>query len=201
MTNGERMRRGLPPKKPHFRRAAGTPPRPLLSRNGNEFGEYGYTTTRDDALTVTINNCTGSPFGIVSSNGYQAYSYIGGISGYANDSPDLRDGSSNYVYIGGVTETDPLATPQNIDNSFTAATEIQEAAESAIWSFRNGGDGLRAQWVNSDGSTPTNRLVYVPDEGVFVLVGDVAAFENAFGPVSEAVSSCCSLQLCSMRQY
>ena len=24
MTNGERMRRGLPPKKPHFRRAAGT---------------------------------------------------------------------------------------------------------------------------------------------------------------------------------
>jgi hypothetical protein len=54
--------------------AAGTPgdnSRPALdgylSRTGNEFGEYGYTTNRTDALTVTINDCNGAPFDIISS--------------------------------------------------------------------------------------------------------------------------------------
>ena len=46
---------------------------------------------------------------------------------------------------------DPHAAPQNVGNSFTAATGVQEAAESAIWRFRDGGDELRAAWVNTDG--------------------------------------------------
>ncbi|GJE90525.1 hypothetical protein PsYK624_066650 [Phanerochaete sordida] len=226
MTNGERMRRGLPPKKPHFRRAdrtqrarprpSSTPGQPsnpgggcaprngvihvtapgrgnnrpkldgYLARTGNEFGEYSYTAARDNALTVSINNCTGSPFDIVSSNGYQAYPFLGGIAGFANDGPNLRQGSFNYVYIGGVTQTAQGATPKNADNSFTAATGIQESVESAIWSFRDGTNDLRAQWINEDGSSPADRIVYVPSANVFVVAGDLAAFEQSFGPAEEA---------------
>ena len=38
-------------------------------------------------------------------NGYRDFPYVGGIAGFANDSPDLRTGSFNYVYIGGVSQS------------------------------------------------------------------------------------------------
>ena len=48
----------------------------------------------------------------------------------------------------------PHAAPQNVPNAFTAATDIGEPAESAIWSFRKGSDKiLEVQWVNTDGCT------------------------------------------------
>ena len=37
-----------------------------LSSPANEFGEYGYTTDRAQALKVTIDNCNGSPFDLLS---------------------------------------------------------------------------------------------------------------------------------------
>lgn len=46
----------------------------------------------------------------------------------------------------------PHATPQQVQNSFTGATGVIEAAESAIWSFRDGAGGvLQAQWIDGDG--------------------------------------------------
>lgn len=41
---------------------------------------------------------------------------------------------------------------------------------------------------SSSTAFPSDTLVYVPSENVFVLVGDVGSFEQAFENVSEAVS-------------
>ncbi|KIP02337.1 hypothetical protein PHLGIDRAFT_37937 [Phlebiopsis gigantea 11061_1 CR5-6] len=159
----------------------------FLAASANRFGEYGYTTTRADALTVSINDCNGSPFDLVSTNGFRAYPYIGGVQGFASNGPDLRPGSANYAYIAGTTETAPHATPQQVGNSFSAATGNAEAAESAIWSFHDSTSStLRAQWINTDGSTPATVIAYIPSEGVFVFVGDLQAFEGQFGNVEQA---------------
>ena len=39
----------------------------FLSRTANTFGEYRFTADRNDALSVTVNDCDGSPFDLVSS--------------------------------------------------------------------------------------------------------------------------------------
>ncbi|PSS36926.1 hypothetical protein PHLCEN_2v1244 [Hermanssonia centrifuga] len=199
MSNGQRLARGLSPKKPKFRRAevdrsrprpSPTPtssagPKPTkgacvsrtgivhvtspsnspddgrgarphldgyLGMRGNVFGEFEYTTERRDALTVTVDDCAGAPFDLVASNGFKAFPFVGGIKGFSSDSPNLAKRSYNYVYIGGVTETGPHATPRNTGNAFSAATDISEVDESAIWSFQKGSNTiLEAQWVNADG--------------------------------------------------
>ncbi|KAF7797265.1 hypothetical protein EIP86_008460 [Pleurotus ostreatoroseus] len=168
----------------------GNGPRPTLdgylSSTANDFGEYRYTTQRDNALRVTINTCDGTPFNILASNGLRDFPFVGAVKGYSSDSPNLADGSFNYVYIGGVTQTAPLAPPQDIPNAFTAASEVAEDSESAIWRFQSGSDTvLEAQWVNTDSSTPQDSLVYVPSEDVFILTGDVGRFEETFENVSE----------------
>lgn len=95
-----------------------------LSNRGNDYGELEYTTERRDALAVTIDNCTGTPFDILASvrpsgwssemrrvdivglqNGFKAYPYVGATSGFSNDNADLRSGSYNYAYIGGVSQS------------------------------------------------------------------------------------------------
>ncbi len=46
----------------------------------------------------------------------------------------------------------PHATPRDTGNAFSAATDISEVDESAIWSFQKGSNTiLEAQWVNADG--------------------------------------------------
>lgn len=39
----------------------------FLSMRANRFGQYGYTADKNDALEVTVNDCTGTPFDITSS--------------------------------------------------------------------------------------------------------------------------------------
>lgn len=98
-----------------------------------------------------------------------------------------------------ISSAAPRVTPQDVPNSFTAATEVSEVSESAIWSFQSGSYGvLKAQWVNTDALSPRNSLVYIPSIGVFVLTGDVRRFEETFENVSEAVST---LDLLSLIPY
>ncbi|KAI0338818.1 hypothetical protein BDW22DRAFT_677495 [Trametopsis cervina] len=217
LTNGQRMARGLPPNKPHFRRhlraragpsavaaaanpaptgtctprtgvvhvSATDPARPVLDgylgRTANEFGEYTYTAERANALSVTLDDCSGAPFDLLTTNGFKTFPYLGAIKGFSSDDAELRPGAFNYLYIGGVSQTAPRATPQTVGNSFSGTTGEAEPSESAIWSFASGGgDVLQPQWINPDGSLPRNTLVYVPSRNVFALVGDVPAFEQMF---------------------
>ncbi|KAI0701091.1 hypothetical protein BC835DRAFT_1411702 [Cytidiella melzeri] len=161
-----------------------------LSRAANVFGEYLYTTDRSQALTVTINDChDGAPSDLRSTNGFKTFPLVGAIKGFSSDNAELRANSYNYLYIGGVTQTAPHATPQDVANSFSATTGDKEPSESAIWSLalRGSETVVEAQWVNSDGSLPTNTLVYIPSTNVFALVGDVATFEATFEDASTVV--------------
>ena len=39
-------------------------------------------------------------------NGYTDFPMFGGIKGFSSDSPDLASGSYNYLYLGGVSESE-----------------------------------------------------------------------------------------------
>ncbi|THG95569.1 hypothetical protein EW026_g6111 [Hermanssonia centrifuga] len=209
MSNAQRLARGLPPNKPRLRRTVpSSSPTPACSpttgalralstdadmpldgyvnATPNPYGEFGYTTDQVAAMIVTVSPCgDGSPINVVSSNSVKSMPYLGGIEGFADDSPDLEPREFNYMVLGGVTQTSPHATPQNGANSYTAATGNSKYIESAIWTIDDAGV-LSAQWVNTNGSLPATILVYVPSADSFALVGDVDAFEETFyqAPIS-----------------
>lgn len=109
---------------------------------------------------------------------------------------------SSYFYITGTTQTPHGSPPAEGDNnSFGDATGIPKAAESAIWTYDPVTNDLSPQWVNTDGSTPTNYLIYANDFNsrpmfslrlsilltsllilaAFVVTGDPVVFRETFG--------------------
>ncbi|KAI0804826.1 hypothetical protein BC629DRAFT_1283069 [Irpex lacteus] len=214
MTNGERMKRGLPPKKPLFRRQAqggeysgsggsGTcTPRTgvirvsgggfngYLSRRANAFGEYLVQTERGNALSVVlVDECNTAPGGsenLRAVNGFATFPLLGGIQGFSSENPDLRPHTRNYLYVGGVAQSAVGARPAVVGNSFSATTGDSEPSESAIWVV--GSDGqVTVRWVNADGSTPANSVVYVGGRNVLAVVGDVEAFVGSVEAASPVV--------------
>lgn len=147
----------------------------------NSFGEYTTTSSLADALAVSFDPSS-SPFSITVTNNpaSSSYPYLGGIQGYGSTNANLGSGSYNYSFLGGTVATSPGATPATDGNSFTAATSISEAIESAIWSISSG-DALTAQWINTDGSSPTTYVVTATGGGnEVVLTGDPTTFGSAF---------------------
>ncbi|TCD64363.1 hypothetical protein EIP91_004194 [Steccherinum ochraceum] len=209
-TNAQRMKRGLGPKKPNYaypKRALHprASPAPCTNPTGyvravyfdgqgkevdgyigfapNDFGEYPFTPTRTNALRVQLNNCgaNGGPFDISSLNGIPNEPFLGLIDGFSNETPTLGPGSFNYAYIGGTSQTPPGSVPLVQSNSFTDATNLPEAVESAVWELGQG-NVLTAAWVNPDNSIPPEVLLYVPSAGTFTVTGDLAEFRDTFGP-------------------
>jgi len=209
-TNARRMARGLAPNRPRFRRktsrnvaARAVPssgPSPCqtitgilsvgggetgyVSRTANTFGEYGLTADASEALTVQYQNCagTGGPVNLVSLNGLSDYPYVGGITGFADTNSNLDPGSFNYAYIGGIaTDTPPDSAALTESNAFSAASNIPETVETAIWQVDPASGAVTAQWVNTDGSTPTTYIVYVASSQAYALTGDINAFVANFG--------------------
>jgi hypothetical protein len=84
--------------------------------------------------------------------GSTSYPFLGGIVGFSNSdsSDDLKSGSFNYVYLGGVQST-PEGPAVSERNTFTDATGNQKGAESAIWTFDPSSSSLVPQWTNTDG--------------------------------------------------
>ena len=64
-----------------------------------------------------------------------ALPFLGGISGFANSDYNIVPGSYNYIYLGATAQTAPGAAPAVSPNTFTIATDVPEAIESAIWSI------------------------------------------------------------------
>lgn len=85
-------------------------------------------------------------------NGITNERYLGLIDGFSNESPDLGPGSYNYVYLGGTSQTPSGSKPLVQSNSFSDATNLPEAVESAVWELSSNGI-LTAAWINPDGST------------------------------------------------
>ena len=137
---------------------------------------------------------------INSQNGIADFTFLGGISGFVSDSPNLASGSTNYAYLGGVTPSKytfpfvlpiltvwsaaPRSPPVSAANSFTFATGRQEDVESAIWQVDTANGAVTAQWVNTDGGLPATSIVYYEPEDFLLLSGDAAAFERQYGASS-----------------
>jgi hypothetical protein len=148
-----------------------------VSNVWNVYGEYVVTTTPANYLTVSFT--PGTEQNITATNGPNAgYPLVVGIQGYYSSSADLSSGSSNYAYLGGGTPTAPGATPQTAPNSFTGATGISEAEESAIWTY-GANNSLLPQWVNTDGSKPATYLQY--SQSTLVVTGDPTVFQGTYG--------------------
>ncbi|KAI0720126.1 hypothetical protein C8Q72DRAFT_982136 [Fomitopsis betulina] len=216
MTNAQRLKRGLSPNRPHFHRSArslaarasavanvnpgcitrtgtllvsgaGIPAGTVVSRLPNRFGEYGVTVDAADALRVEYADCGETdPMNLVTLNGIADFTFLGGISGYASNSPNLAVGSASYAYLGGVIPTTPGSPPESAANSFTFATGRQEDVESAIWHVNSASGTVTAQWVNTDGRLPATSIVYYEVEDFLLLTGDAAAFETQYGSSSVA---------------
>jgi hypothetical protein len=123
---------------------------------------------------------TGRPDTFTSVNGPDNnFPYVGGIVGFFSANNDLAAGSYHYAYWGGTVQTPVDSPPVSGGNSFTAATGIPEAIESAIWPL-SGANELTAQWINTDLSTPATYIARIQD--VLLLTGDLTAFSNTFGP-------------------
>jgi hypothetical protein len=158
-----------------------------MSAAQNGFGEYTVVPTTSGALDVTFNESSASPFNITINNPFDSnFSNLGGVQGFADSSPDLGAGSSDYGYVAESAATAPGATPANVGNSFTDSTGIAEDSESAIWSVDAATGALTAQWINSDGSSPATFMAFTAD--TLVLTGDLSAFEGAFGGDAIALS-------------
>ena len=75
-------------------------------------------------------------------------------------------------------------------NSFARAVNVPAApTESRIWRVDGASGALAPAWVNADArAAPAQQLAYVPASGAFALVGDLAAFQAAYGSAYPAVS-------------
>jgi len=156
----------------------------LLAAGWNSFGEYGTVTpSTANALGVKI-DITAAALGAADITALNSpnpsYPFVGAISGFSSASPDLRAGSSNYAYVGGTKQTPPYSPPASPGNSFTAATNIPEQSESAIFKYNPITKAIAVQYVNVDSSRPATYLGLT--QGVLVLTGDKVAFTNTFGP-------------------
>ncbi|KAI0694094.1 hypothetical protein C8T65DRAFT_699081 [Cerioporus squamosus] len=153
-----------------------------VAGQANSFGEYGFTTNAAQAASVSFCPESGT-FDILVLNGLSAYPYFGAVRGYTSSSDNLGD-DANYVYIAGTTQT--ARGPAVVGpNAVSAATGIPLSYESNVWQF-GGDNALVPSWVNTDGSTPTQQLVYVPSAGAFAIVGDLEAFIANYGSVDLA---------------
>jgi hypothetical protein len=157
----------------------------FIGRTFEIFGEYGPVTDIADALLVEIpglHKGLNGPLDIKEDNGDSTFTFVGGIVGFASDSAALKHGSFDYLYVGGTKKTPDLSKPDPINNAFTQATGIEEDSESSIWVFDADSNELTAQWINPDGNpAPVDKIVLFEPDNVFVVVGDLSAFEAEFG--------------------
>jgi hypothetical protein len=209
LTNARRLQLGLPLKKPIRRshapiaKRSGIPPISIncyisvtntdsgavlgyISPQFNDFGEYGYfQPSQAGALSVTLSyqpTDLSSPVNIIANNSPDpTVSFFGGIVGYASSSDDLGPGNPNYNYIGGTVQVASGAQPTDGGNSFEDLTQIDEHIESAIWLYDPINSLLTPQWINSDGSSTATSLIYVSDEPLFLMTGDVSEFKSFYG--------------------
>ena len=145
------------------------------------------TPTSVGALIVDfrLDGTSGSQINLTPENSLEAgYPYFGLVEGRDSTSPDIGPGSFNYLYLGNTDGTAPGSTPQIGGNYFSAATGLNKASESAVWTIDVNALTLDPVWINSDSSTPTT-FVFLQSNHVYGG-GDPAAFFSHFpAPVTD----------------
>ncbi|GJE94548.1 hypothetical protein PsYK624_107180 [Phanerochaete sordida] len=144
-----------------------------LANVTTQFGQYGFSSNKADAIQVTA-HCDGDRFDLTTSD--PNYPYLGGITGLQSITADLLPGSSNYAYFGGVTPTLPGKPACSQDSSFTKLTNIANTVESSIWSMDDVTGLLTPHWVGTNGDEQTTYLAFIQDLNILWFVGDVQEF-------------------------
>jgi hypothetical protein len=137
------------------------------------FGEYGKTNDVTQSLAVSFSDSS-APFSIATTNGDPTFPYLGGAIGFWSGTNDLGI-SDNHAFLAGTA----LGTTTG-QSSYAVASGVNKLSQSVLWSL-GAGNLLSAHWVNSNSSIVAATIVYYPLDGVFVLVGNVAAFSASFG--------------------
>ncbi|KAG8804516.1 hypothetical protein FRC17_005956 [Serendipita sp. 399] len=111
--------------------------------------------------------------------------FLGLIRGLASTNNNIGPGSANYLHLADTAHTDPGALPAVGPNSETAQSGVSLAIESSVWNIDAYSGSITAQWINSDGSTPTTTLATWGQS--LIATGDLAAlqaqFPNTYNPV------------------
>lgn len=139
------------------------------------------TTTSADALivTFTLDGTSGTRVNLAPQNlAEPGFPLFGLVQGRDSTSANIGSGNFNYLYLGGVSETAPGATPQTSGNYFSSVSRLTKASESAVWTIDVTTGLLLPVWINSDGSTPTT-FIFVQSNHVYAG-GDPAAFQSRF---------------------
>lgn len=79
-----------------------------------------------------------------------------------------------YAYLTATAATPPNSTPQTVGNSYTAATNLVRASESAVWTVDLTTGATTPKWTNPDGSTLTVEL-FIQSTALY-SGGDAAQF-------------------------
>jgi len=146
-------------------------------------GLYDLTTDSTSALIVTITPGSGWT-DITTLNGIAAYPQLGAIQGEFSSTAFLETGLSNYVFISGTAHTDPGSQPEDVGNSYSAASGSDEPSESSIWSIDPSSKVISYTYVNppnTSNATTTLQLMYYPPSANFALTGDEAAYQSTYG--------------------
>lgn len=216
LTNADRIARGLSPNKPNFARRHGAKARrsaaPCVPVTGvigvqiqqgdgtvrstflgspNSFGEF--QPTDDQTSAVTLSVCTSDPASTIdiqtAFGGFPNFPFLAFVTGFANTSPDFASGSYNYAYLAASSQTPAGSSAVTQPNSFSAAAGVPEGVETNIWHLDTASGALTPSWVNTDGSSATITLLYVPSSNAFAITGDAGAFGSNFGTGNPATFS------------
>jgi len=161
-----------------------------LSAQTNTFGEYGlFETDLSKALKVSFDTAFSGSIDLLTSNSiFSTLPFLGAVQGFSSPTADLATGNANYLFLSPVAQTTALSSPVDGESGFKTTTAISKPIESAIWRYDAGSNKITIQWVNSDSSLPTTTLAYVPSEQGIVAIGDLAAFNSAYGVSVNAIS-------------
>ncbi|KAF8603693.1 hypothetical protein BDV93DRAFT_523162 [Ceratobasidium sp. AG-I] len=168
----------------------------FVNRRLNSFGQLGtlQPSQNSDALQVAFSYPPDSPsqLDLTATNSYSsAYTFVGAAVGYSSDSNDFAPGSPNYGYVTGTKQAAPGRAVMG-DTMYSLSTGIPADYESAIWVYNPTTRAITAQWINADHSATTTQILYTNDgNGDFLLTGDKAALNEAFGTDYPEVTFTC----------
>ncbi|KAG8761506.1 hypothetical protein FRC11_013768 [Ceratobasidium sp. 423] len=169
-----------------------------VSAQWNDFAEYGpLQASQLDALEVSFTYSADSAkqLDLVATNGKSAaHPFFGASVGFASTNEDIREDNYNYLLLTGNTQTPAGATPSYAaSNSFSEASSVPVASESAIWSYDPASQALTAWWVNNDGSSVSPHILWSNqnDQTFFTLTGNPGLFKGIFGVDAPEVTFTC----------
>ncbi|KAK4696376.1 hypothetical protein P7C70_g8391, partial [Phenoliferia sp. Uapishka_3] len=209
-TNAERFKRGLQPISPTRRSGVArraTPssmPCPALTSNqgtiavsrqdnGAPLGFISSIYTASELYTFTPNVASAQVFQIPTNAPYvdnfaiqavagpdPANPFLGSVCG--SQGCVLNDGQTGYTYFTGATEIPAGSTPSMAGTTSLAQIGYVAGTETDMFSINCLSLAFSSVWINADGSTPATTSFYYDPSGDWLgQIGDVQAFDNAFG--------------------